>query len=83
MTGNEKRFADNPHSKPDIETPLSRSESDSIVDLLLSLPGSAVEGQDGLDRAVGNRLETVLAKKLRSLMEEDKDRPDDEDRDAA
>lgn len=55
---------------------LSRSATDSIVDLLLSLPaeaGAPVDA-DAVDRALSHRLQAKLADRMRSLIGEDGER---------
>jgi hypothetical protein len=45
-----------------------RFDTESIVDLLLSLPENATADSDAVDRAVAGRLQMELADRMRSLI---------------
>ncbi len=49
-----------------------RSGTESIVDLLLSLPKEA-ESHDAVDRAIVNRHQAEVAHRMRSLIDDDSD----------
>jgi hypothetical protein len=51
-----------------------RFDTESIVDLLLSLPENATADSDAVDRAVAGRLQMELADRMRSLIGDEDER---------